>query len=217
MKPRAPHFLLFSETRSTTSGCASDKGPAEPAGAVGYWRFVLQSEDGQVELDVTDREGTASEERLNLLAIVRGLEALPAPSRVTVVTRSGWIRRGLRFGLEQWRENHWQWERFGHLAPVKNADLWRRVDHALRFHEVECRALRVDAVRDDLSGPHFGGVPRPTRAAVTGTAGAPGGVRPASRPSRPRRADHILLRALRHLFGWCGLCRRGPSPVMAAH
>ena len=40
----------------------------------------------------------------HLLAVVRGLEALPEPSRVTLVTTSGWIRRGLRFGLDNWRD-----------------------------------------------------------------------------------------------------------------
>jgi ribonuclease HI len=217
MKPRAPHFLLFSETRPTTPECCGETESAEQSPAIGYWRFVLQSEDGSVALDVSDGEGTASEERLNLLAIVRGLEALPAPSRVTVVTRSGWIRRGLRFGLEQWRENHWQWERFGHMAPIKNADLWQRVDRALRFHEVECRSLRVDPPRDDLSGPHVRGAQGRRRPAVTGAAAAAGGARIAAGPTGSSFAAHLLLRMLRHLFGWCGLCRSVPAPVMAAH
>lgn len=214
MQPRPPHFLLFSETRSAGQRGGAPEGTASQA--VGYWRFVLRSEDGQIALDVSDGEGTASEERLNLLAIVRGLEALPAPSRVTLVTHSSWVRRGLRFGLEQWRENQWQWERFGRMAPVRNADLWRRVDRALQFHEVECRTVRVDPARDDLGPPHFAAGVR--RGAPTGavTACAPRGVRTRRTEAASSGAGARLLRALRHLFSWCGLCRSGPNPVMAA-
>ncbi len=213
MQPRTPHFLLFSETRSPDRA-GELEGRAGPA--AGYWRFVLQSEDGQVQLDVSDGEGTASQERLSLLAIVRGLEALPAPSRVTVVTHSGWIRRGLRFGLEQWRESRWQWERFGQMAPIRNADLWQRVDRALRFHEVDCRLLRVDPCCDDLSGLRGSAASGAESAARTPTARVArgSGASPGAAPSRG--AGHLLLRVLRHLFSSCGLCRSGLTPVMAA-
>ncbi len=214
MKLRAPHFLLFSETRSAPA--AGESGERPQAAAVGYWRFVLQSEDGQIELDVSAGEGTRSAERLSLLAIVRGLEALPAPSRVTVVTRSSWIRRGLRCGLEQWRENHWQWERFGRMAPIRNADLWRRVDRALRFHEVECRSRRVDRSCDDLSGPQIPAASGSAPAAGAFPARPARGSRAAFPAAESRCAGPRLLRVLRHLFSWCGLCRSGPNPVMAA-
>ncbi len=94
-----------------------------------------------------------SPERLELLAVVRGLEALEQPSKVTLVTTSRVVRRGLRFGLELWRENQWHWERFGRMAPIKNADLWQRVDRALHIHDVSCRTLRFDEGGDDLSHP----------------------------------------------------------------
>ena len=83
-------------------------------------------------------------------AIVRGLEALDQPSRVTLFTASRYVARGLRFGLESWRESDWQWERFGQMQPVKNADLWQRIDQAMRFHQVDVRTPRYDAL-DDLS------------------------------------------------------------------
>ncbi len=214
MKPPTPHFLLYSETRPKAPWRGEEES-AEASSTAGYWRFVLQSEDGSVALDISDGEGTSSEERLNLLAIVRGLEALPAPSRVTVVTRCGWIRRGLRSGLEQWRESHWQWERFGHMAPIKDADLWQRVDRALQFHEVECRSLRVDPPRDDLSGPHVRHGQGQQRAAEAGVAA--GEVRRTGVRTQAPPTAHLLLRVLRRLFGWCGLCRNLSAPVMVAH
>jgi len=136
----APHFLLFSE--------ASDASEDRPDS--GRWRFVLEALDGSTALEAADEETEISSERLELLAIVRGLEALDQPSRVTLVTRNRNISRGLRYGLEQWRENDWQWERFGQMTPVKNGDLWRRIDQALSIHAVECRAWKLGA-SDDLS------------------------------------------------------------------
>ena len=125
MMVHAPHFLLFSESRAGRSG--------------GQWRFVLQSLQGEEQIEVADDETEFQGERLELLAVVRGLEALDGPSRVTLVTPSRYVSRGLRFGLEEWRSNGWQWEHFGAMVPVKNRDLWQRIDRALQFHDVECR------------------------------------------------------------------------------
>jgi ribonuclease HI len=116
----------------------------------------LEAVDGSARLEAEDEEPETDEGRLELLAVVRGLEALDQPSRVTVVTPSRYVTRGFRFGLEQWRENGWCWERFGEMTPIKNRDLWQRVDQAMRFHRVECRAWRFD-----LPEPHAPHVPSP--------------------------------------------------------
>ena len=69
------------------------------------------------------------------------------PSRVTLLTRSRYVRRGIRRELNQWRERRWRWERFGKLVPIRDHDLWQRVDRALQFHQVECCAWSDDATR----------------------------------------------------------------------
>jgi ribonuclease HI len=134
MSSNQPHFLLFSDSQRPTS----------PRAAGGTWRFVIESLDGGVNFAITDSEPETCPERLALLAVVRGLEALDQPSRVTLLTTSRYVRRGLRFGLPQWRDNQWQWEHFGGSAPVDNADLWRRIDRAMRIHDVSCRLWRID-------------------------------------------------------------------------
>lgn len=136
MSVPAPHFLLFSES-SRYAGRRGDR--ARP-----QWRFVLEAVDGTSKLEAADEEPEVRGDRLDLLAVVRGLEALDQPSRVTLVTPSQYVSRGLRFGLDQWRETDWQWERFGQMTPVKNRDLWQRVDQALKFHDVEVRNWRFD-------------------------------------------------------------------------
>ena len=143
MSVRAPHFLLYAEAATRADSAACD---------VGRWRFVLQLPSGETSLEAADEEHDATPERLELLAVIRGLEALSQPSRVTLLAGSRSIRRGLEHGLSQWRENDWQWERYGRLAPVKNSDLWQRLNRLLDYHAVECRPTRLDKA-DDLAPP----------------------------------------------------------------
>ncbi len=133
MVATAPHYLLLTESRSFDDNTE----------ACGLWRFSLRRLDGSESLDVSDTEPGVLGERLQLLAVIRGLEAIGQPSRVTLVTSSPYVTRGIRRGLDAWREMHWTWERFGELHPIKHVDLWRRLDHALQFHSVRCRAWRV--------------------------------------------------------------------------
>ena len=83
--------------------------------------------------------------------LVAALEALDQPSRVTLVTTSSQVQRGLRDGLRTWRNNGWRWESYGRLVPIKHADLWQRIDRALEFHRVECRMVRIDGAHSALS------------------------------------------------------------------
>lgn len=138
-KTAYPHYILVSTLA----------GPDQP----GRWRFVLRAVDGSYHLIAEDIEEGVQPERLHLLAIVRGLEALDQPSRVTVVTPSRYVREGIQYGLDEWRRNGWRWEYFGQMVPVKNSDLWQRVDAALRYHHVECRNWRFDPPHIRTAGP----------------------------------------------------------------
>jgi ribonuclease HI len=138
MKAATPHYLLFSESRRQHQR--------------GQWRFVLQSIDGSRQFEAGDDEPDVQGERLELLAVVRGLEALEQPSRVTLVTPSKYVNRGLAYGLDEWRANDWQWEHYGEMVPVKNRDLWQRVDRALSYHELECQTWRFDLPHGAVDG-----------------------------------------------------------------
>lgn len=130
-----PHFLLYAESGRQQ--------------LCGDWHFVLEPLDGGDSIEAFDYEPSLAGERLELLTVVRGLEALDAPSRVTVLTPSRYVTRGLTYGLDEWRANGWTWEAFGRMAPVKNADLWQRVDQAQKYHRLECRRWRFDAAHVD--------------------------------------------------------------------
>lgn len=137
--PRGAHFLLFAEARW--------------AGQIGSWRFVLSEVGMGDALSATDVEPISCRERLELLAVVRGLEAIDRPARVTLVTDSRYVSRGIKHGLDDWRAAEWQWERFGQLVPVRDRDLWRRVDRALEFHELDCRLWRFDFADEAADAP----------------------------------------------------------------
>ena len=127
MSSAAPHYLLLSETHQETA--------SQPGG----WSFLLERIDGSDRIEASDVEPEVRGERLQLLAVVRGLEALEQPSRVTLITPSRYIGRSIRKGIPVWRENDWQWERFGQMVDVNHADLWKKVDRAMRFHSIDCR------------------------------------------------------------------------------
>jgi ribonuclease HI len=130
MSAASPHFLLYAESYR------AEHGPR--------WKFVLQSVDSEERLSAADSEQDTRRSRLELLAVVRGLEAIDCPSRVTLLTRSAYVVRGIRRQLAVWRANGWRWERFGTLVPIRDQDLWQRVDRALGFHTVECCSWHVD-------------------------------------------------------------------------
>src|SRR4051794_30384595 len=106
----APHFLLFAEAAVASAASSSVFSSQTIANSTaGAWRFELRLSSGETALEIADEEPESSVERLELLALVRGLEALEQPSRVTLMTASRNLRRGIAFGLAQWRENDWQW------------------------------------------------------------------------------------------------------------
>ncbi|HEY4760898.1 MAG TPA: RNase H family protein [Thermoguttaceae bacterium] len=139
LKATEPHYLLMVET-------GKDSNP-------GGWQFSLREVGGDSQYEVTDIEPGVSGQRLDLLTIIRALESLDQPSRVTLTSCSTYIRQGMQYGICEWRTNDWQWEFFGHMVPIKHADLWRRMEHLLNVHSVECRQMRIDAPHGSLAGP----------------------------------------------------------------
>jgi len=174
MNEAEPHYVLLSQRMDDTHP--------------GSWRFVLRTPDGSRRLEASDMEPEARGERLDLLTVVRGLEALEQPSRVVLVTSSVYVREGIRHGVSEWRHNGWRWERFGQMVPVKNADLWQRVDRAMQFHQIDCRMYRLDP-------PHQAGRGGP--AAALGEDG-----RSAGSMTGPKRLQYRVVQFARWSGRW---------------
>ncbi len=153
-----PHYLLFCDGNVSTSG--------ENAGLQrGRWRFVLENLVSGERIEATDQEVACAPDRSALVAVLRGLEALEQPSRVTLVTTSRYVTRGLQYGLSEWRENDYSWEHFGAVQPIRNADIWKRIDRALAYHQVQCRWMAQEEVvetGDESDSTEHGGDRRAT-------------------------------------------------------
>jgi ribonuclease HI len=108
--------------------------------------------DGSEQYQAADVEPGLHGQRLELLTVVRALESLDQPSQVTLVGCSEYIRNGMQYGLPEWQTNGWRWECFGQMVPVKNGDLWQRMERALRFHHVECCRRRFDPPHGRFGG-----------------------------------------------------------------
>jgi len=132
MTAAKPHYLLFCDGNVSANG--------ESAGSQrGRWRFVLEDLVSGERIEATDQEIGCAPDRSALVSVLRGLEALEQPSRVTLVTTSRYVTRGLQYGLTEWRDNDYSWEHFGAVQPIRNADIWKRIDRALAYHQVQCR------------------------------------------------------------------------------
>lgn len=130
MLPATPRYVLQADALFPQADC-------------GEWRFVLTDQSTGKLVAASDSEPGLDHDRLALLALVRGLEAIPRPGRVTLLTSSRTLRDGLRSGLANWKANDWKWERFGRLVTIRDHDLWQRIDQALQIHSVQCRSWRL--------------------------------------------------------------------------
>lgn len=140
MNPPKPHFLLICDgNHLATEHSMAGSQRARGGSGASAWRFELENVATGEKFEATDHEANCAPDRAVLVAVLRGLEALEQPSRVTLMTNSRYVFRGLRYGLTEWRENNFSWEHFGSVQPIRNADLWKRIDRTLGYHQVQCR------------------------------------------------------------------------------
>ena len=109
----------------TDGACQGNPGP-------GGWGVLLRY--GGVEKELSGAEPATTNNRMELTAVIRGLEALKRPCQVLVTTDSQYVRNGITDWIRRWRRNGW---RTADRQPVKNSDLWRRLDEVAAGHEVE--------------------------------------------------------------------------------
>jgi ribonuclease HI len=113
----------------TDGACSGNPGP-------GGWGALLIARDGDAvlkERELNGGEAMTTNNRMELLAAISALEALERPSTITVVTDSAYVKNGIAGWIEGWKRNGW---RTADRKPVKNEDLWRRLDEARARHRV---------------------------------------------------------------------------------
>jgi ribonuclease HI len=113
--------------------CSGNPGPGG-WGALMVW--------GENERTLSGGESRTTNNRMELMAAIMALEALKRPSAVRVHTDSLYVKDGITRWIKAWRTNGW---RNAARKPVKNADLWRRLDSALARHRVSWHWVRGHA------------------------------------------------------------------------
>jgi len=109
----------------TDGACRGNPGP-------GGWAALLRR--GATEREISGGERETTNNRMELVAAIRALEALNKPCRVRLFTDSAYVRDGITRWIHKWRLNGW---RTSDKKPVKNAELWQELVEAAEPHRVE--------------------------------------------------------------------------------
>ncbi len=109
----------------TDGACSGNPGP-------GGWGAILRF--GAVEKELSGGEALTTNNRMELLAAISALEALKRSCTVALHTDSQYLRDGVTKWIHGWKRNGW---RTADKKPVKNKDLWERLDAALASHAIE--------------------------------------------------------------------------------
>ena len=113
----------------TDGACSGNPGP-------GGWGVLLQAKDGETllrEKELSGGEARTTNNRMELLAAITALESLTRPSTIKIVTDSQYVKNGVTQWIHGWKRNGWK---TAAKKPVKNVELWQRLDEAQARHEV---------------------------------------------------------------------------------
>jgi ribonuclease HI len=152
MAEAPPEVELF-----TDGACSGNPGP-------GGWAFILRHPASGKEREESGGERDTTNNRMELTAVIRGLESLTRPSVVDLYSDSQYVLNGLNEWMASWKLRGWK---TAAKQPVKNQDLWMRLgelkgEHEIRFHwvrghhehpeNIRCDALAVAARNQAAAG-----------------------------------------------------------------
>ncbi len=114
----------------TDGACLGNPGP-------GGWAALLRYKGREKEISGSEPETTNN--RMELMATIAALEALRRPSRVRITTDSTYVRDGITRWIHDWKRRGWK---TANKKPVKNVELWQRLEAAMAPHEVDWHWVR---------------------------------------------------------------------------
>lgn len=131
----------------TDGACSGNPGP-------GGWGFVLRCMRTGKEIERSDGESLTTNNRMELMAVIRGLEALREPCEVILYSDSKYVGQGISSWMPGWKQRGWMRKEGSKLVPVKNVELWQRLDqlaqvHRIRFEHVKGHAGHPENERCD--------------------------------------------------------------------
>ncbi|MFC0201446.1 ribonuclease HI [Paracoccus rhizosphaerae] len=122
----------------TDGACSGNPGP-------GGWGVLMRALEGETvlkEREMAGGEAATTNNRMELMAAISALEALTRPSRIVIVTDSAYVKNGVTQWIHGWKRNGWK---TADRKPVKNVELWQRLDTAQATHKVEWRWIKGHA------------------------------------------------------------------------
>ena len=128
-----PFVQLF-----TDGACSGNPGP-------GGWAFLLRHPASGSEREDSGGAAQTTNNQMELQAVISGLEALRAPSRVEVITDSTYVAKGSSEWMPNWKRNGWRRREGKQWKPVKNVELWQKLDDLLDRHDVRFTIVKGHA------------------------------------------------------------------------
>lgn len=122
----------------TDGACSGNPGP-------GGWAFILRCPKTGKELERSDGDADTTNNRMELTAVIRGLEALSEPCDVTLFADSTYVGQGMTSWMAGWKQRGWKRKDGSKLVPVKNVELWQRLDELLQTHTVKFEHVKGHA------------------------------------------------------------------------
>ncbi|MCL7464247.1 ribonuclease HI [Phaeovulum sp. NW3] len=122
----------------TDGACSGNPGP-------GGWGVLIRALDGTSivkERELSGGEPETTNNRMELLAAINALEVLSRDVAITVTTDSAYVKNGVTAWIHGWKKNGWK---TADRKPVKNVDLWQRLDEAQRRHKVTWKWIKGHA------------------------------------------------------------------------
>jgi ribonuclease HI len=125
-----PFVQLF-----TDGACSGNPGP-------GGWAYILKHPASGKIVEASGGEAESTNNRMELQALISGLEALKRRTEVEVVTDSEYVARGCQEWLPGWKRNGWRRREGRQLKPLKNEGHWRKLDELLAKHSIRFTVVR---------------------------------------------------------------------------
>jgi ribonuclease HI len=143
MTPSKSKTVSTSEVQLFADGaCSGNPGP-------GGWAFILKHPGSGKELEKSGGQRETTNNRMELTAVIRGLETLKRPASVELVTDSMYVGKGLSEWLPKWKANGWRRREGKSLKEIKNEDLWRQLDELIARHKIHFTHVRGHAGHEE--------------------------------------------------------------------
>lgn len=116
----------------TDGACSGNPGP-------GGWAYVLKHPSSGTEREASGGEASTTNNRMELMSVIRGLESLERPCAVELFSDSQYVVKGLNEWLDGWKKKNW---RNSKREPVKNKELWLKLDALRDKHDIRCHWIK---------------------------------------------------------------------------